>query len=283
MWYLSQNFTLGMTEQKDISINQWQDKVLSKGAYGFSKESVQKELTSFSDIAIKRALSRLSSKGKILSLYKGYYLIIPPQYTTKGILPPQLYLDAFMKYLQRPYYVALLNAAAYHGASHQQPQEYFVVTDFPVLRPIQKRSLKINYISIKEIPNSLIEKRKTEAGYLNISNAALTACDLIQFEKRIGGISRAATVLNELIEVINPADFSPTLLKHVHVTTMQRLGYLLEHVCFNQELADTLFGAMQREKLGFFRIPLKAANETKGFASDHRWKVIVNTEIEIDE
>lgn len=283
MWCLSQNFTLGMTDQKDISINQWQDKVLSKGAYGFSKETVHQELTSFSDIAIKRALSRLSSKGKILSLYKGYYLIIPPQYTTKGILPPQLYLDAFMKYLERPYYVALLNAAAYHGASHQQPQEYFVVTDFPVLRPIQKRSLKINYISIKEIPNSLIEKRKTEAGYLNISNAALTACDLIQFEKRIGGISRAATVLNELIEVINPADFSPTLLKHVHVTTMQRLGYLLEHVCFNQELADSLFGAMQREKLGFFRIPLKAANETKGFASDHRWKVIVNTEIETDE
>ena len=283
MWYLSQNFTLGMTDQKDISINQWQDKVLSKGAYGFSKETVQKELTSFSDIAIKRALSRLSSKGKILSLYKGYYLIIPPQYSTKGILPPQLYLDAFMKYLQRPYYVALLNAAAYHGASHQQPQEYFVVTDFPVLRPIQKKSLKINYISIKEIQNSLIEKRKTEAGYLNISNAALTACDLIQFEKRIGGISRAATVLNELTEVINPADFSPTLLKHVHATTMQRLGYLLEHVCFNQELADTLFSAMQREKLGFFRIPLKAANETKGFASDHRWKVIVNTEIEIDE
>jgi predicted transcriptional regulator of viral defense system len=188
-----------------------------------------------------------------------------------------------MKYLQRPYYVALLNAAAYHGASHQQPQEYFVVTDFPVLRPIQKKGMKINYISIKEIPKSLIEKRKTEAGYLNISNAALTACDLIQFEKRIGGMNRVATVLNELTEVINPADFSLTLLKHVHVTTMQRLGYLLEHVCFNQELADTLFGAMQREKLGFFRIPLKAANETKGFASDHRWKVIVNTEIEIDE
>jgi predicted transcriptional regulator of viral defense system len=283
MWYLSQNFTLGMTDQKDISINQWQDKVLSKGAYGFSKESVHQDLTSFSDIAIKRALNRLSTKGKIISLYKGYYLIIPPQYSTKGILPPQLYLDAFMKYLQRPYYVALLNAAAYHGASHQQPQEYFVVTDFPALRPIQKKGMKINYISIKEIPKSLIEKRKTEAGYLNISNAALTACDLIQFEKRIGGMNRAATVLNELTEVINSADFSPTLLKHVHVITMQRLGYLLEHVCFNQELADTLFGAMQQEKLGFFRIPLKAANETKGFASDHRWKVIVNTEIEIDE
>lgn len=283
MWYLSQNFTLEMAEQKEISINQWQDRVLARGAYGFSKEALHQELPSFSDIAVKRALNRQSSKGKIVSFYKGYYLIIPPQYATKGILPPQLYLDAFMKYLQRPYYVALLNAAAYHGASHQQPQEYFVTTDFPVLRPTQKKGLKINYISIKEIPKLLIEKRKTEAGYLNISNAALTACDLIQFEKRIGGINRAATVLNELVEVIKPSDFSPTLLKHVHVATIQRLGYLLEHVCFRQELADSLFDAMEQEKLGFFRTPLKAANGSIGFASDHRWKVIVNTEIEIDE
>lgn len=187
-----------------------------------------------------------------------------------------------MKHLQRPYYVALLNAAAFHGASHQQPQEYFVMTDFPVLRPTQKKGQKVNYISIKEIPEALIEKRKTEAGYLNISNAALTACDLVQFEKRVGGINRVATVLNELTEVIRTSDFSPVLFKHVHVTTLQRLGYLMEKVCFDQEMADTLFKAMTKEKINFFRIPLKASKETKGYSSGNRWKVIVNTEIETD-
>jgi len=271
-----------MAEHNDISINQWLDKLLAKGAYGFAKDSLQQEISDYSDIAVKRALSRLSTKGKILSLYKGYYLIIPPQHTSKGILPPALYLDAFMKHLQRPYYVALLNAAAFHGSSHQQPQEYFVMTDFPVLRPTQKKGQKVNYISIKEIPDALIEKRKTEAGYLNISNAALTACDLVQFEKRVGGLNRAATVLNELTEVIKGSDFSPMLLKHVHVTTLQRLGYLIEAVCFNQELADNLFEATQKEKLSFFRIALKASKETKGHSSDNRWKVIVNTEIETD-
>ena len=219
----------------------------------------------------------------IVSLYKGYYLLVPPQYAFKGILPPTLYLDAFMKYLQRPYYVALLNAAAFHGASHQQPQEYFVMTNFPVLRPTQKKGLKINYISIREIPESLIEKRKTEAGYLNISNAALTACDLVQFEKRVGGLNRASTVLNELGEVIKSTDFTPAVLQHVQVTALQRLGYLLENACFHTELADALFEAMKREKLNLFRIPLKSARETKGFSSDNRWKVIVNTEIDIDE
>jgi hypothetical protein len=56
----------------------------------------------------------------------------------------------------------LLNATAFHGASHQQPQEYFVIANFPVLRPTQKKGLKINYVSIKEVPKSLKEKRKQQ-------------------------------------------------------------------------------------------------------------------------
>jgi predicted transcriptional regulator of viral defense system len=270
-------------QQNEISITNWLNSVLARGAYGFSKQALHNELPDYSDIAVKRALSRLSAEGKIISIYKGYYLIIPPQYTNKGILPPTLFLDAFMNHLERPYYVALLNAAAYHGASHQQPQEFFVVTNFPALRSTQKKGLKINYISIKEIPENLIEKRKTEAGYLNISTAALTACDLVQFEKRIGGVNRAATVLSELAEAITPNDFSTRLLKHVHVTALQRLGFLLETVCFNKELADSLYHAMEKEGLSFFRIPLKATKEIKGFSSNNRWNVIVNTDIEIDE
>jgi predicted transcriptional regulator of viral defense system len=265
-----------MTGEKDISINQWLDKVLAKGIYSFSKEALKEDMPEYTDIAVKRALSRLSSRGKIISLHKGYYLIIPPQYASRGILPPPLYLDTFMKYLKRPYYLALLSAAAFHGASHQQPQEYFVMTSFPVLRPVQKKGLKINYISTKGIPESLLEKRKTEVGYLNISNPALTACDLIQFEKRIGGISRAATVLCELAEAINPTDFSSELLKHVPVTTLQRLGYLLETICFHPELAESLYRVMGKEKLRLFRIPLKPNQPTKDYSSGNRWKIIVN-------
>lgn len=270
-------------ESNNISVSQWLDRTLARGAYSFATERLQAELPDNSDTAIKRVLSRLSTKGKIISLYKGYYLIIPPQYTSKGILPPQLYLDAFMKHLKRDYYVSLLNAAAYHGASHQQPQEHFVMTGFPVLRPTLKKGMKINYVSIKDFPETLIEKHKTEAGYLNVSNAALTACDLVQYEKRVGGINRVATVLSELSEVVRQTDFTPELIHHTHVTALQRLGFLLEFVCLNQELADGLYKAMENEKLSLFRISLKAAKESKGFSSENRWKVIVNTEIEIDE
>lgn len=261
----------------------WVNHLLAKGKYAFALRRFRADFPGQSDTANKFALKRLVDKEQIISIHKGYYLIIPPQYRSKGILPPTLFLDAFMKELDRPYYLALLNAAAYHGASHQQPQEFFVVTGFPVLRPMQKKGLKLNYISKKEIPETLLDARKTEAGYLKISNPALTATDLIQYAKRVGGINRVATVLAELAESIKTDAFDANLLKHVPVTALQRLGYLLDKVLVNQPLANALYMALQKNNAHLFRIPLKASAPAKGFASDERWKVIVNTTIELDE
>jgi hypothetical protein len=96
-----------------------------------------------------------------------------------------MFLDGLMKFLQRHHYVGLLNAAALHGASHQQPQEYFVLTGYPVLRSTNKKGVKINYISTRLFPPGiLLEKRKTETGYINVSNPILTGLDLVNFEKK---------------------------------------------------------------------------------------------------
>ncbi|MBE0673840.1 MAG: type IV toxin-antitoxin system AbiEi family antitoxin [Bacteroidales bacterium] len=271
-----------MNEKKEIRIIAWIELLQSRGSYSFALESAKGELPDYTEIALKRALSRLSEKGKIISIYKGFYLILPPQYASKGVLPPSLFLDDFFQFLRRSYYVSLLNAAAFHGASHQQPQEYFVMTNFPVMRATKKRGLKINYVSIEKIPEKLLEKRKTEAGYLAISNPVLTATDLVQFEKRIGGLNRAATLLIELMEVLKPSDFNEDILDHAAVTTLQRLGYLLEFACSNANLSDSLFRKMEKHKSRLFRVPLKASAQTRGFSSGNRWKVIVNTEIDID-
>ena len=263
------------------SLEDWTNYLLAQGKYAFALHQLRIAFPEQSESANKSALKRLVNKEQIISIHKGYYLIIPPQYRSKGILPPTLFLDAFMKELDRPYYLALLNAAAYHGASHQQPQEFFVVTGFPVLRPMQKKGLKLNYISKKEIPATLLDTRKTEAGYLKIANPALTATDLIQYAKRVGGINRVATVLAELAESIKTDAFDAHLLQHVPVTALQRLGYLLDKVLVNQPLANALYMALQNNNVPLFRIPLKAAAPTKGFTSDEKWKVIVNTPIEI--
>ena len=280
--YLSQNITLLTEIKTNTSLENWTNELLSQGKFAFSLEALRNTFPNQSDAANKSALKRLSDKGNIISIHKGYYLIIPPQYKAKGILPPSLYLDAFMQELKRPYYLALLNAAAYHGAAHQQPQEFYVVTNFPVLRPTQKKGLKVNYFSKKELHEKLLDTRKTEAGYLKISNPALTATDLIQYSKRVGGINRVAAVLSELREVIKPGAFDSYLIQNTPVTTLQRLGYLLGKVFDDPLLANALYTAMQNNNVVLFRTPLRAS-ATKGFPVDEKWKVIINTTIELDE
>jgi predicted transcriptional regulator of viral defense system len=269
--------------KSNISLEDWVNNLTAKGKFSFSLGMLREGFPGQSPVAAKYSLMRLAVKGNILSIHKGYYLIITPQYKSRGILPPALYLDSFMKELKRPYYMALLNAAVYHGASHQQPQEFFVVTSFPVLRPTAKKGLKVSYISKKEIPASLLETIKTESGYLNISNAALTATDLVQYAKRVGGINRVAEVLIELAEVIKPDMLNAPLVEYAPVTALQRLGYILEKVLQKNSLADALKKAMDEKQLLLFRTPLKAAAPVKGFPVDERWKVIVNTKIELDE
>lgn len=272
-----------MPDQLNINVSKWIENQQKKGGISFSLNQLEEELPYFSEIAIRSALKRLSKKEKIVSIHKGFYLIIPPQYAHRGVLPPSLYMDSFMKYLGRPYYVGLLGAAALYGAAHQQPQEYFVITDFPVLRPTNKKGLKVNFISKKSIEQKLLLDRKTETGYLKVSSPELTACDLVKFEKRTGGMNRVATILNELVEEMNPLEFNPMLFVSSPTTAIQRLGYLIENVINSKNLANSLFKASQDYGLKFFRIPLKVSATIKGFSSDNRWKVIVNAEIEIDE
>jgi predicted transcriptional regulator of viral defense system len=122
-------------------IETWITKCLSKGKMSFSLKELKEEFANDSAITIKFGLNRLSEKEKVVSIFRGYYIIIPPQHAAKGVLPPAMFIDGLMKFLERKYYVGLLNAAALHGASHQQPQEYFVVTAYPVMLTTKKKGL----------------------------------------------------------------------------------------------------------------------------------------------
>ncbi len=261
----------------------WVEVQQSKGKLAFSIAELKKSFANYSETALKRALDRLTEKEKIVSIFRGYYVIVPPQYLSKGILPPSLFIDGLMKFLERNYYIGLLNAAALHGAGHQQPQEYFVVTEYPVLRPTNKRGIKINYISTKQLPpESLIEKKKTEAGYINVSNPILTAIDLVNYEKRIGGLNRASTVINELLENIKQKDITQELVAHTSATILQRFGFILEEILGKQDLANKLFSLCKKSELKFYAIPLKASGKKNKELLNDKWKIWINAEIEYE-
>jgi len=132
----------------------WIEKQQSWGKYVFSLDQVKKDFQDISESALSLALSRLSGKNRIISIYKGFYLIVPPEYSSRGLLPPVNFIHDLMQYIGKPYYVGLLSAAALHGAAHQQPQEFFVVTTSKQLTTL-KKGLKINYITKKTMPDIL--------------------------------------------------------------------------------------------------------------------------------
>jgi predicted transcriptional regulator of viral defense system len=266
-----------------LSIPEWVENLLQRGRIAFSIEMLREAYPHYSDSALKLILNRLFKKGKAISIHKGFYLIISPQYASRGILPPPIYLDTLMKYLNRPYYLGLLNAASFYGAAHQQPQEFFVFTNYPQLRPVNKKGIKVNYISIQEIPGDLLEERKTESGYLKISSSQLTAANLVQFEKKIGGLSRAATVLNELCEEIKLENLNKEFLRQVPTATLQRLGYILDQVLKKEEIASHLYAECLKADVKFQKVALKASQKKNGFPINEKWKIIINAEIEFEE
>lgn len=255
------------------------DDLRSKGRYTFSLEEVRAHIN-VSDEALKKALNRLTSKGKITPVRKGFYLVIPPEYSVQKVLPPTMFVDQMMKYLEKPYYVGLLNAAAIHGAAHQAPQEFFVVTVKPPLRLIKKDNLKINFVIKSKIDNAFLIDKKTETGYLKVSGPELTAIDLLKYENRIGGINRCFTILNELHEVMKPQILKQVIQKDAPVRVMQRLGYLLDTIMPENKLSKVIFDVLQN--IDYKTIPLKAGMTKYGYPENVKWKIIVNIILESD-
>ncbi|WP_019540513.1 type IV toxin-antitoxin system AbiEi family antitoxin [Proteiniphilum acetatigenes] len=134
----------------------------------------------------------------------------------------------------------------------------------------------------KEIPEQLLQTRNSETGVVRFSNPELTAMDLIQYEQHIGGLSRAATVLEELAEQTDFSTASEGLFNYTSVAAIQRLGFILESILEGKQQADVLYEQLRiyGRKLNY--IPLSTRSNRVSWDKDTRWKINVNTEIETD-
>ena len=217
--------------KKDIeNLSEWIENREMRGYYTFTKEDIEKQFPSLGKDYMKTYLSRLVTKAKIISPWRNFYVIMPIEYSLKGIIPPVFYMDQLMAYLDKKYYVALLNAAAFYGASHQRAQTFSVAVELPYMRSTSKNGTSILFFSKKEIQTEFIRKHKTQTGYINVSSPELTAIDLIENEKSVGGLNRVCTVLNELVDVVNLDSLNDSFFKASSTPVFQRLGYIMEHI-----------------------------------------------------
>ena len=72
-------------------------------------------------------------------------------------------------------------------------------------------------------------------------------------------------------------------VKSVPVTSLQRLGYILDVVLEEQAVADSMHNLIKVAGEILQAVPLKPGKPTDGCELNARWKVVVNQEIEIDD
>ena len=186
-----------------------------------------------------------------------------------------------MSFLNKKYYVSLLNAASFYGASHQRVQTFSVMTEAPKLRNTNKTGTPISFFSKKDIPERFIQKHKAQSGYVNVASPELTAVDLIENEKYIGGLNRVCTILNELVDSIEFNKLDKEFFNLAPIPVYQRFGYILESVLEREDLSDIFKAKMPLVTMR--NIPFKIGKPTLNCKIDKKWKVIINQEIEIDE
>ncbi len=249
--------------------------IQSKGRYSLTLDELKTRFD-ISEKAILQKIFRLKNKNQLAQVRQEFYVIIPPQYSIRGMVPPTLFIDDMMEFLNKEYYVGLLSAAALHGAGHQQPMEFQVITKKPALRSIRNQKLVISFFIKGKWEQIQINEKKTETGYIKVSSPALTAFDLVYYNKKIGGLNRIIPILEDLAESINSYEIRKAT-KFQKIPTIQRLGYLFE-VIGAKKLADSLFKTINQQSLK--KTPLSLLyKENKGWVND-KWNVIVNTELD---
>jgi len=250
----------------------------ASGRYSFTRAEILKALRT-SDVALKNALWRLSRAGRVVSPRRGFYVIVPPEYRAAGSVPPSWFIRDLMAYLGRPYYVALLSAAALHGAAHQSPQEFQVVTDRP-LRPVEVGRARIRFVKKARLRRTATVGIKSPTGEIRVSTPEATALDLVRYPEHSGSLGNVVTVLAELAERLDALALARAAEADNESAPAQRLGYLLDRIGHTNLIAS--LGEWIDAKAPRVT-PLRPDRPITGAPRDARWRVAVNEEVETIE
>lgn len=260
-----------------MTVEAWVDSLQARGRYTFLRAEAVSG-SGLSAEAVKKALQRLARRRRVVKVKSYFYVIVPLEYLHADGPPPSWFIDDLMKAMERPYYVGLLSAAGIHGASHQQPQEFQVLTDRPV-RPLQVGRARIRFFVKKRVTEAAVQSVKTPTGTMHVSTPEATTVDLVRFARAAGQIDNVATVLVDLAPLLDPKRLLKVVRASGDLPNAQRLGYLLEKVRGRPQ-AKALYDWLGCQSPRV--VPLRPGRTATGVAEDRRWHVSITEPIEIE-
>jgi predicted transcriptional regulator of viral defense system len=231
------------------------------------------------------ALHRLLKSGDLISPVRGLYVIVPPEHQPYGSIPAEDLVPLIAQYLGIEYYAALLTAGLFHGATHQKPARFQVISNKQIKRLLTFGDITIEFIYKKSLSNLPTQDFVVSTGYLKVASPELVAIDLLLYPNHAGGLNHIATVLSELIENLDAVKLIQ-LAKNMRVEyQLQRIGYVLDHCDVMEEekakiFTDTLARYIIKEKNNY--LPLASEIKKHGYSRCKKWRIIENTTIESD-
>ena len=259
------------------SLAKWITSLPSQGRYNFTREEATK-LLGMTDAAFNRAASRLAGAKQVARIHGGFYVVVPLEHASVGIVPADWFIVDLMRYLGQPFYVGLLTAAEYHGAAHQRPQKYQIVTDQP-LRGIACRGVGIRFFVKQNVSGTATGQIKGVTGYIPVSTPEATALDLLRYSRHVGGLGQVLTVLQELGESIDAARLAKAADVDGTMAYAQRLGWLLERTDYARKAAPLAAWLKKRRPPD---AKLEPSLPSRGATLVKRWSLLVNAQIEGD-
>ena len=228
------------------------------------------------------SLQRSIEANRMVSVTKGGWVPVPPEYRKSGAPPPLHFIDPMMKFLGHDYYVGFLSAAAMHGASHQAPMVFQVATP-ALLRDRRIGHSRVQFVRRSETASRSTERRIVPTGRVDVSTPEVTVLDLVEAPRLGAGLSNVATIIGDLIsddvldieKLANDAQGYP-------MSVAQRAGHLIDFMASELELAvDTraLHDHVTGSKSA--TVPLRPGQPGRRVRDD-RWGIDVNTDVEHD-
>ena len=250
------------------------------GKCSFTIQQAQKDLGK-SLKAIYSSIEHLLAKNELASPAKGFYVIVPPEYQILGCLPAEHFISYLMEHWQCSYYVGLLTAARYHGASHQAAQVFQVVIEGRSRPKIICGKVTVCFIANRHLNATPIQTLSTAKSLLKISTPEGTAMDLLNFPYQAGGLNHISTILAELQESIKPDKLRMLTEIKSPLAWKQRLGYILEAIGAS-ELADILKKHLAQQRRVDYIPLMPGLEKSQDVPRSSVWKLIENATIESD-
>jgi hypothetical protein len=182
--------------------------------------------TGLSHAAAKQQLLRLDHVRRIVRT-QDFFIIVSPEEQLMGAPPAVEWLDDYFKWLERPYYLALLSAAAVYGSQPQAIQVVQVMTDAP-RRDVQAGRQRIRFYFKAQTRKTPTQQMPNGRVPISVSTPEATILDLIRYLARIGGFSRAEETIIPMLPLLKAPGLRKALEAEDEPALGQRLGYILE-------------------------------------------------------